>query len=76
MTVQTKKPRKRHVAEILGHSLQSITRRYAHLAKGSLRPVLDDLARIEEEGFRDHEKGEKTSNGDAEVTHPGNSHAS
>jgi integrase len=55
----------RHVAEVLGHSLQSITRRYAHLGKGSLRPVLDDLVRIEVEGFRDHEKGEKTSNADA-----------
>jgi hypothetical protein len=64
------------VAEILGHSLQSITRRYGHLAKGSLRPVLDDLVRIEAEGFREHEKGEKTSNGDAKVTPAQNSHAS
>jgi hypothetical protein len=38
--------------------------------------VLDDLVRIEAEGFRDHEKGEKTINGDAEVTQAGNSHAS
>jgi len=61
----------RHVAEVLGHSLQSITRRYAHLAKGSLRPVLDDLVRIEAEGFRLEEKGEKTAAGDAEVTPTG-----
>lgn len=66
----------RHVAEVLGHSLQSITRRYAHLGKGSLRPVLDDLVRIEAEGFREHEKGEKTSDGDAEVTPAESSHAS
>jgi len=58
----------RHVAEILGHSLQSVTRRYAHLAKGSLRPVLDDLVRIESEGFRPEEKGEKSAEGDAEVS--------
>jgi integrase len=37
----------RHVAEVLGHSLRSVTRRYAHLAKGSLRLVIDDLVRIE-----------------------------
>jgi integrase len=43
----------RHVAEILGHSLQNVTRRYAHLSRGSLRPVVEDIARIECEGFRD-----------------------
>jgi hypothetical protein len=38
--------------------------------------VLDDLVRIEAKGFREHEKGEKTRNGDAEVTPAGDSHAS
>lgn len=49
----------RHIAEILGHSQQSVTRRYAHLAKGSLRPVVEDLVRIERDGFRPEETGEK-----------------
>jgi integrase len=58
----------RHIAEILGHALQSVTRRYSHLNQDSLRPVLDDLVRIETEGFRAHEKGEKSQSGDARVT--------
>jgi integrase len=49
----------RHVAEILGHSLQTVTRRYSHLSGGSLRPVVEDIVRIERDGFREQETGMK-----------------
>lgn len=42
----------RHIAELLGHAQRSVTSRYAHLRKSALVPVLADLCRIENEGFR------------------------
>jgi integrase len=41
----------RYVAEVLGHSLQTVTRRYSHLSGGSLRPVVEDIVSIERHGF-------------------------
>lgn len=46
-----------------GHTHQTVTRRYAHLAKGSLRPAIEDIARIEREGLQFTEIGKDAHEG-------------
>ena len=54
-----------HVAEILGHRRSRVTSGYAHLAKTNLVPAMNDLVRIESEGFKESESGALTAANDS-----------